>query len=186
MRAMTSFVRTGEDRTPSVFVPLPEARGRPPVRFRLKVSSPQDVEDARKARVPVYLLTPTVVTALGCPIEFPPELVVARSALSATDTPYRTIPFLSDRAVLRPRFEDVALALLSVNRLAARVVLERNRARLDPQYLMKRVLQEDLEAQATSVRLFDLVPALSRVGPSLPKAAIERQLRKNLPTGRLP
>ena len=186
VQAVTSFVRTGEDRTPSIFVPVPEPRGRPPIRFRPRITRPEDVEEARKNGVPVYLLESKVVSALGYPIEFPPELVVARSCLGAIDTTYRTIPFVSDRAVHRPRFEDVALALLSVNRIAARALLQRNREHLDTGYLTKRVFQEDLEERATSVRFFDLVPGLARVGRALPKEAIERQLRKNPPTGRLP
>jgi len=186
VRAITNFVRTGEDRTPSVFVRVPEPRGRPPIPFRARISRPEDAEEAQRNGVAVYLLDPKVVTALGYPIEFPPQLVVARSCLEAVDTAYATIPFTSERAVLHPRFEDVVLALLSVNRLAARVLLERNRERLDPSYLLKRVLQEDLEAWATSVRFFDLVPALPRVGRSLKKEALARQFSKNRPIGRLP
>ncbi len=71
-------------------------------------------------------------------------------------------------------------------RLAARAVLERNRASLNPGYLLKRVLTENLEERASSVRFFDLVPAIPRVGPSLTRAAVEHQLRKNPPRGALP
>lgn len=186
MRAVTSLIRTGEDRTSSVFVPVPEPRGRPPTRYRVRIRSPADVERARDSDIPVYLLDAGIVTALGYPIEFPAELIVAHSVRGAVETTYETVPFVSDSAVRSPRFEDVALAMLTINRLAARAILDRNVERLDRTYLLKRILQENLEERATSVRLRDLVPSLPRVGRELPRAAIQRQLRKNLPTGRLP
>jgi hypothetical protein len=186
VRTVSSFVRTDEDPMPSVFVREPRPRGRPPVRYRALITTPEGVETARKSGVPVYLLDPRVVTALGYPMDFHPELVVARSVLGVVDTSYRIIPFRSEEAVIRPRLEDIALALLSINRLAARAVLDRNRDNLDADYLLKRVLQEELSGRATTVRFFDVVPALPRVGRALPKDAIERQLRKNPSTGRLP
>lgn len=171
---------------PNVLVQIRSVRGRPPLEFRLRVRCPEDVEVLRRKNLPLYLLTSETVTALGYPIRFPPELVVARSLLSALETEYRTIPFVSEEAVIRPRIEDVALAFLTLRPIASRVLLERNRHEVDPTYLLKRVLTENLEAPATYARFFDLAPALPHVGPSVPEAALEREFRKNRPTGRIP
>jgi hypothetical protein len=186
MRAATSLVRTGESRVPSVFVSVRVNRGRPTQAYRARLSDPQAVEIARRAGLPVYLLEARTVTALGYPIDFPPVLLVARPFDSVIETLYRIVRFVSERAVASPRFEDIALALLSINRLAARAILERNRIRVDERYLLKRVIQEELEERATSVRLFDFVPSLPRVGRALSSTSIDAQMRKNWSTGRLP
>ncbi len=186
MKAVASFVRTGEGRTPFIFVPAQKPKGRPRTEYRARITKPQDVEEARKLGYPLYLLEPVAVTALGYPMEFPPELVIDRSILPAVDTTYRTIPFDSSEAVLKPRIEDVAIALLSIDAIAARAVLDRNRDAIDPDYLLKRVIKEDAEERATWVRFFDLAAGLPRVGESIPKAALERKLRKNPVLRRLP
>lgn len=181
MRSATTFYRTGEDRTPSVFVPLAPTRGRPLREYRLRIGSARDVTAARRSGVAVSLLDSPTVTALGYPMTFPPELIAATTVASAIDGPLRVIPFVSEAAVRNPRIEDIALALLHLDPIAARVVLERNRESVDPAYLTKRVLQEDLEAEATHVRFFDLAPTLPRIGPAISAESIARQLRKNRP-----
>lgn len=186
METVTNFVRRGEGRTPSIFVRAPKPKGRPRTEYRARVTKPQDVEEARKLGYPLYLLEPEAVTALGYPMDFPPELIVDRSILPAVDTTYRTIPFDSPEAVLKPRIEDVAIALLSIDAIAARAVLDRNRDAINSDYLLKRIIQENAEERATWVRLFDLVPGLPRVGETIPKAALERKLRQNPVLRRLP
>jgi|HubBroStandDraft_1064217.scaffolds.fasta_scaffold42377_3 hypothetical protein len=182
------LVRAPGERLPptELLIPIHKGRGRPTVEYRLKVHRHEDVELLRRKHLPLYLLTSERVTALGYPIRFPSELVVSRSLLSAVETSYRTIPFVSEAAVARPRIEDIALAFLTLRPIAARVLLERNRAEVDPNYLLKRVLTENLEEPASYARLFDLAPALPRTGPSIPVAALEREFRKNRPTGRIP
>ncbi len=77
---------------PNVLVQIRSVRGRPPLEFRLRVRCPEDVEVLRRKNLPLYLLTSETVTALGYPIRFPPELVVARSLLSALETEYPDNP----------------------------------------------------------------------------------------------
>lgn len=184
MRAVTTFYRTGEDRTPSVFVPVPPTRGRPPAEYRLHISVPEDIEVARRSGVAVALLSSAVVTALGYPMTFPPEVIASATVAPAIETSFDVICFVSEAAVRNPRVEDIALALLHLDPIAARVVLERNRESVDPAYLTKRVLQEDLEAEATRVRFFDIAPSIPQVGTPLSAESIARQLRKNLPSAR--
>jgi len=179
MEATVAFTRTDDDRTPSVFVPVPVPKGRPRTAFHLRIRSEADVAVARRSSVPVFLLDARTVSALGYPIEFPSELVLPRWLLSAVTTAFRIIPFRSETAVLRPRFEDVALAMLSVDAIGARAILERNRDAIDPIYLLRRVVQEQVEEKATWVRFFDLVPTLPKVGRPIPKAALARKLRNN-------
>ncbi len=186
MQVDSCFVRSGDTRVPGVFVAAPTPRGRPRARFHVRISTEDDADSANRANVPLFALTSDTITALGYPIRFPSQLVVARSILRAVKTGYRTIPFVSEEAALQPRMEDVTLAFSYVDPVAARVVLERNRARDDPRYLLKRDLSENLEARATYARFFDLAPTLPRVGPSIPAKNLEREFRKNLPTGRFP
>jgi hypothetical protein len=186
MHAVSYFVRSGEARIPAVFVAAPIPRGRPRVRFLVRISTEEDADSANNASIPLFALTSDTITALGYPVRFPSQLVVARSILRAVETRFRTISFVSEEAALRPRIEDVTLAFSNVDPIAARVVLERNRADVDPEYLLKRVLSENLEARATYARFFDLAPALPRVGPSISVKSLEREFRKNPPTGRIP
>jgi len=179
MEAAVTFVRLGDDRTPSVFVPISKPKGRPRSEFRVRIRSEADVGLARRSNVPLFLLDARTVASLGYPIEFPSELVAARWLVPALDTNFRVIPFLSDTAALHPRFEDVAVAMLSVDAIGARAILDRNRDAIDPVYLLRRVVQEQVEEKATWVRFFDLVPELPRVGRPIPKAALDRKLRNN-------
>ncbi len=186
MRLSATFVRSGEARTPTVFVPIRPARGRPQVSLRAHIFTEADVDEARWNNVPLFALKSKTVTALGYPIRFPTQLVVARSVLPAVETPYRVIPFVSEVSAARPRLEDVAIALLSLDPIASRVVLERNRRDVDADYLLKRVLTENVERLASFVRYFDLAPALPHLGNSIPQSSLEREFRKNWPVGRLP
>jgi hypothetical protein len=181
MKASVAFVKgPGETApAPAVFVPVPAANGRPKTQYRLRVGNAAQVEEARRARSPVYLLTGETVQALGYPLDMPPSLVVARSILPAVDTTYSVVPFVSEEAVSRPRFEDVAIALLAVDAVGSRIILESNRDEVDPEYLLRRVIEEQMIHLATSVRFQDLSPAIPRLGPSVPESFLARKIRKS-------
>lgn len=183
-----SFVRSPSERAVPRRLFLPEVRPfhRPPQRTRLRLDHPEDVEEARRAGLPLYLLRPETVTMLGYPMAFPPVLFATEPTRSGIDSTFRSVAMVSDEAVRNPRLEDVIVMLLHVDELAARAVAERNREDVHPAYLLKRILQEDCERAATLVRLQDLVPALAKVGRALPKAALTRQMRKNRPRGVIP
>ena len=100
-----------------------------------------------------------------------------------TDLPI--VEFLSEAAVARPRLEDVLVAMLRFDILAARALVQRNLDLVDRAYLLKRIYQEDLEEQATRVRIQDFVP-LPPKGEPLPRRALERATSANRPRGVLP
>jgi len=183
-----SFVRGPDERSIPRHLFVPEARSfhRPVQRTRLRLQDREGVEEARRAGIPVYLLRPETVTMLGYPISFPPVLFAAEPSASGIDSEFRKVAMASDHAVREPRLEDVIVMLLQVDELAARAVAERNREDIRANYLLKRVLQENLERAATLVRFQDFAPAIETVGRSLPRAALDRQMRKNLPRGILP
>ena len=164
---------------PSVFIPIPAATGRPKTEYRLRVENPAQVEEARRARAPVYLLTEDTVQALGYPLNMPPSLVVARSILGAIETTYPVVSFVSEEAVSRPRVEDVAIALLAIDAVGSRIILESNRDEVDPDYLLRRVVEERVIPVATSVRFQDLSPGIPRLGPSVSEAFLARKIRKS-------
>lgn len=183
-----TFVRDPSERAipHDLFVTKMRGFHRPVQHTRLQIDTPEKAEKAHRAGLPVYLLRPETVTMLGYPISFPPVLFAVEPTLSGIDTQYRKVRAASAEAVRDPRLEDVITMLLQVDELAARAVAERNRAELRPAYLLKRVLQEDLERAATLVRFQDFSSAIEPVGEALSKAALERQMRKNLPKTVIP
>jgi hypothetical protein len=186
MMAVSAFVRSERLPPPSVFVPVRPSRGRPKESYKVKVESERDALEANRAGVPLFALTSKLVGALGYPLRFPDQLVVANSIRSAVDTPLRCIEFVSEAAASKPRVEDVAIAFLSVDPVVGRVLLERNRAEVRPDYLLKRVLTENVEQLATWARFSDLSPSIPKVGNALPLANLEREFRKNQPGSAVP
>jgi hypothetical protein len=148
--------------------PARRARGRPRTRVRLDLRTAEDVETARRYGIPVYLLTPELVTGLGYPVVFPPRLLVAQEVTAAVDTSFPRLVVSSTEAVRSPRIEDVIVALLRIDPLAARAVAVRNRRSVEPDQLLRRVVQAEVEGEATRVNLQELAPAIPRIGPVLP------------------
>lgn len=118
-------------------------------------------------------------------MRFPTILVVPRAARSAVESDLPVVEFIADRAVFRPRMEDIMIAMLRFDSLAARALIHRNLDFADRAYLAKRIYQEDLEGDASRVRLHELLP-FAPVGDPLPAEAIGRVDRANLPEGVLP
>jgi hypothetical protein len=158
-------------------------RGRPPLRLRLSLDSPEDVEAARRLGVPVYLLTSELVTALGYPVEFPPHLLVSERMQGAVDSAFPRIVVPSSEAVLRPGIEEVMVALLRIDALAARGVGVRNRTSLRAERLLRRVVQAEAEREATWVNLQEFASAIPKVGSALPQAWLEEQDRASVVEG---
>ena len=185
MDAKVLFVRSATDRTVprDLFVPEPRPFRRPQKCHRLRLATVDQAERAHRAGLPLYVLRPSTVSMLGYPIRFSPVLFATEPTLSGIDTPFRKVLSATAESVRDPRLEDVITMLLQIDELAARAVAERNQVEVRPSYLLKRILQANLEMAATLVRLQDFIPTLDRVGRSLPKAMIERQMRKNVPRG---
>jgi hypothetical protein len=143
---------------------ISKKRGRPESLYRLSIMCEEDVLIARRFKVPVYLLTPGLVTSLGYPVTFPDHLLLAREVSGAVDSRYPRVIFSSTESILLPRIEDIAVALLRVDPLAARGVILRNRASVDPLSLLRKVIQESVEREATWVNLQDVSPTIPSVG----------------------
>jgi hypothetical protein len=183
MRTDLTLVREPTDRTlpTSVFIPAERPPHRPFARYeRIRIRSENDARAARRANLPLYVLSAEDVTALGYPVRFPPRLVVARSLEPIVESVLRTIPFVSEEAARSPRPEDSAIAMLRVDAIGARALVDRNPT-WNADYLTRRIWEERLDRRATFVRFFDVLPLAPRVGESIDRAALERKLRKNPP-----
>jgi hypothetical protein len=187
MDSETVLVRNPRERRLPRSLLEPERRRnhRPRVHYRLVVRDAADAEKARLHGIPVYAIPDSVVTMLGYPMKFPTLLVVPRSLRQAIETKLPVIEFLSDRAVVRPRVEDVFVALLQFDVVAARALIQRNADWIDREYLLKRIFQEDLEEEATRVRLQDFLPVPPK-GDPLPRKALEQAASENRPRGLIP
>ncbi len=172
-------------RVPAVFVPEERRRRRPKTRFRARLDTPEEVERARHEGLPVYLLTPEIVSAFRYPIRFPPRLLVSREVSPAVDSVFQKIEFRRGEAAGSPRFEDLGVAMLRVDPLAARALVKRNPELLDPERLLVRVIEERVQREATFVRLQEISPAIPVVGESIPLAPLRRHDRNNTVTGLL-
>ena len=157
------------------------ARGRPRVEFRPRVRSAKDVADLRRHRIPAILLTADWVTRAGYPVEFRPWLVVPDALSSQIASDFRILPVRDDDSLRDPGPVELVTFLLRFDPLAARVVARRNRTRLDPNELYRRVRNEKLERQATKVRLQEFSPAIPREGTPLDPEELEWIERNNPP-----
>ncbi len=166
---------------PEMRVPVPRHRGRPPLEYRPRVRSPADVERLRRHRVPALLLTSEWVTKSGYPVSFRPWLAVPERLSRKITSEYRLLPVRDADALRAPGVVELVTLLLRFDPLAARVVAVRNRSRLDPSELYRRVRNEGLEAAATKVRLQEFAPALPKVGRPLPVGDL-RWVEQNNPS----
>lgn len=165
MRAETSIIRSSSDRSipRDVFIAEPRPPHRPRLSYTVQLDTAKKVELARRAGLPVSLFGPKVSDALGYPLAFKPALLLDRSLIAKVTTIFRVIPFLDAAAARAPTLEDYIVAMLWIDVLGARRIAMKNRGTLDGARLLKRILQEDLEARAWLVRMNDLARGLPRV-----------------------
>jgi hypothetical protein len=182
MRLEESLLREPGERPLPPGMRLPQARtpGRPRAEYRPHVRGEEDVEWLRRHRVPAFLLTSERVTRSGYPVRFRPWLAVPEGLVGKITSEFRLLP-VRDADLLRdPGPVELVTLLLRFDPLAARVVAVRNRARLDPNELYRRVRNERLEEPATKVRLQEFAPAIPRAGRSLAREEL-RWIEKNNP-----
>ncbi len=160
--------------------PTARVRGRPRREFRPRVRSAEDVERLRRHRVPAFLLTSEWVTRSGYPVHFRPWLAVPEELSTKVSSEYRILPVKDADALRDPGVVELVTLLLRFDPLAARVVAKRNRSRLDPNELYRRVRNEGLERPATKVRLQEFAPAIPVVGEALPREEL-RWIERNNP-----
>lgn len=139
-----------------------------------------DVERLRAARIPVKTISGRDLTALGWPMRMRSFAVVPRkwARRLSLDIPY--VEFERERPLqwraLRP--EDVVVAMLHINPIAARAIYER--AKLNRRRLRKRIQEENKLAEAAAVGLDERLrlPRPTRV-ERIPEDQLQRQLRQN-------
>ncbi len=187
MRSELRLVREpGERPLPrEMLAPARRRRGRPRAEYRPRIRTAEDVARLRRHGVPALLLTPEWVSEAGYPVSFRPWLVVPEQLAPVVASEYRTLPIRDAGALQEPGPVELVTFLLRFDPLAARVVAVRNRGRLDPHELYRRVRNEGLERPATKVRLQEFCPALPRVGDALPRGEL-RWIEKNNPRGEGP
>ena len=168
-----------------ILTPEPHRAHRPRTTFRVRIRDESDVAKARKVGLPLHMITPEVTAAWGFPHTSENWLVVAKSLIGLVDTPLPIIPLESEEAARRPGLEDLIVVLLKRDPLLGRSLALRHHKFIDLDRLLKRLLQEDLEEPATLVGLQELVPALPKVGMTLPRSALERQDRNAWVAARL-
>lgn len=170
MRLETTIVREPRERPlpRTMLSPIRAMRGRPKERYRPVVRTAEDVARLRRRRLPMFLLTDEWVTRSGYPTQFRPWLAVSQSIAKSVQSGFRLLPVRDDDALEHPQLPELVTLLLRFDPLAARAVALRNRAKLDPNELYRRVRNEHLEAAATRVRLQEVSPTIPVVGEALP------------------
>jgi len=158
----------------------PHRPGRPRAEYRPHVQTAGDVEWLRRHRVPAFLLTAEWVSRSGYPVRFQPWLAVPSGLAAKITSDFRLLPVRDPGLLEAPGLAELVTLLLRFDPLAARVVAVRNRGRIDPYELYRRVRNEGAERAATKVRLQELVPELPRVGEPLPLEELE-WIEKNNP-----
>jgi hypothetical protein len=181
MQLATSLVRESGEHLPTreLVRPLPKPKGRPRLDYEFHVRTPRDVERLRRAHnAPMVLLTPEWVSAHGHPESFRPILFVYEGLKGQVASPsFSRVLVRSKDGFQEPSLELMATFLLKVDAVAARLVLLRNRGRVNPNELYRFVRNEQLEQRATYVRLQDFAPGLPVVGETMSPAdlaAVER------------
>jgi hypothetical protein len=175
------FRELGEKPLPSeTFVRVVRGRGRPKVELRPRVRSSEDIERLRHHHVPAFLLTSEHITRLGYPVRFQPWLVVPEELAGKFTSEFRILPVKDGESLREPGVVELVAMLLRFDPLAARVVAKRNRTKLDPNELYRRVRNEGLERAATKVRLQEFAPAIPKVGTALPRDEL-RWIERNNP-----
>ncbi len=173
------------ERYESPIVPVEVANHRPRKSFKVVLRDAADVVKGIGVGLPMILIQSEDLRILQYPLEMPPTVIVPRGFASVVETKMRVHSFKSWTPFERRRLEDVAVFLLSYDLIAARAVIERNRDLFDLGYIRKRMFQEDLEEQATAIRLQDFMD-LPVVGTPMPRRGLMRAVKGNRVAGVVP
>ena len=177
---VAAYREEGEHSLPrEVAVPVATPNHRPKTEYRFVARSVNDAERLQRHRLPLHLLTSEQVSNLGYPVRFPTQVIVARSFLPLLETRLPTIPFTSTAAATAPRDEDAVVAMLHVDMIGARTLWDRNRNRMDSTYLLRRILEEELERRAAFVRFSDSLPGIPPSPDALDADRLARKLDRH-------
>ncbi len=147
------------ERYPNIFKELGKEPHRPQKRFRLVINDKSDAEQARISGIPVLWIDSSFTKILRYPMNIPDTIVVPREFRAVIESSLRVhifdsmTPFTKNGII--PQFEDVIVFMLELDPLAARAMVDRSD--IDYKYLEKRVIQENLEREASEVYLQDFL-----------------------------
>lgn len=145
------------ERYPDIFKEVAKEPHRPQKRFKLMVNTREDAKKASKADIPILWIDSSYTKILRYPMTMPNTIVIPREYKTAVESDlnihiFESMTPFSGESVI-PRFEDVVVFMLKFDQLAARAMVDRND--LDHEYLQKRIIQEELENEASEVYLHD-------------------------------
>ena len=141
---------------------------------------------ARRAGLPLSLLEPATIEALGYPLSFRPRLILSGSLAPLVETRYRRLVVSDPEAARDPRWEDLIVAMLRIDALGARRIAHDHRSAIDPVRLLKRVLAENLEGRAYEIRLDEYAPGLPRIPGVRPLSRAALRAEETRPFSRGP
>jgi hypothetical protein len=186
MNLISHFIKSYEwERYPDVFKEVRRRNRRPKKAFLLDINTIEDVERVRNTGVPIFAIDTRDLAILGYPMRIPTTVAVPREHKDAVRTGFRIHTFQSLVPFARRRIEDVIVFVMSMDLIAARAIIERNKDLLDFEYLQKRILQEELEEAATRIHLQEFI-CIPVVAEPLPKDALLRATRGNFVRGMIP
>lgn len=167
------------ERTPGVFKEMNRGSHRPKKRFVLKVNSEIEAKKARKANIPILWIDSSYTKILRYPMIIPDTIIVPREYEKTIQTGLDLHTFESMtpfKDTIIPEFEDVVVFMLTLDPLAARGMVDRSE--LDLTYLEKRIVQENLEKEASEVYLQDHLDIPSEGSP-LEKKRLSKIIDRN-------
>ena len=115
-----------------------------------------------------------MVTMLGYPMRFPTLVVVPRGQRGAVVTDFPIVEFLSEAAVARPRLEDVLVAMLRFDALAARTARARG---IDTRWTTSLVLEAAAGSVLSKQEARGVIEELVRSGLRIAPAVLLELLR---------
>ncbi len=145
------------ERYPKIFREVDKEPHRPKKRFRLVINDKNDAKQARISGIPILWIDSSFTKILRYPMKIPDTIVVPREFKAVIESDLRLHTFESmdpftDENII-PTFEDVIIFMLELDPLAARAMVDRSD--IDYRYLEKRIIQENLEREASEVYLQD-------------------------------
>lgn len=145
------------ERYPKIFKEVGKEPHCPRKRFRLVIKDKNDAKQASVSGIPILWIDSSFTKILRYPMKIPDTIVVPREFETVIESSLRAhtfdsmTPFTKNSII--PQFEDMIVFMLELDPLAARAMVDRND--IDYRYLEKRVIQEDLEREASEVYLQD-------------------------------
>ncbi len=145
------------ERYPKIFKEVGKKPHRPQKRFKLVINDKNDAKQAWISGIPILWIDSSFTKILRYPMKIPDTIVIPREFIAVIESRLRVhtfdsmTPFTKNDII--PQFEDVIVFMLELDPLAARAMVDRRD--IDYKYLEKRIIQENLEREASKVYLQD-------------------------------